>query len=270
MTADWHFRLASVVFGIAVAGELACQAARGAAGAGAWGWLVLLGAGSWVVGLVWRERVGVGRAWSCAVWVVGVSLVAARLARREGAGFGRIEFPGGQPLFVAGVPLSAPLLGWVVVGGAFLVVEGLWGEWRAGVSTLTALVGAQMGLMILPVIGGVRGCWRWEGSRCPQQVDGGFSCLPWTALGACFLLGLMLALGLVIMGDNWSSAEARTRRQAWAPAAVLLGLSFVCFGANVSGGLWFAAAFSAANAMFFGAVVTWYLRGGGRGRNVVS
>jgi hypothetical protein len=270
VTADWHFRLAAVVFAVAAAGELARQAARGTAGAGAWGWLALLGAGSWVVGLVWRERVGVGRAWSCAVWVIGMSLLAARVARREGFLFGRIEFPGQQPLTLGGVPMSAPLLGWVVVGGGFLVVEGLWGEWRAGVSTLTALVVAQMALMILPVICSVRGYWRWEVLRCPQQMGGGFPCLPWTALGAWFLLGLMLALGLVIMGDNWSSAEARTRRQAWAPAAVLLGLAFVCFGANMCGGLWLAAAFSAANALFFGAVVTWYLRGDGRSRDKVS
>jgi CHASE2 domain-containing sensor protein len=71
---------------------------------------------------------------------------------------------------------------------------------------------------------------------------------------------------LVIMGDNWSSAEARTRRQAWAPAAVLLALTVVCFGANLFGGLWLPATFSAASAVLFGAVVVWYLRDGGEGK----
>ena len=79
-------------------------------------------------------------------------------------------------------------------------------------------------------------------------------------LAAWFTLALGLALGLVIFGDNWSSAEARTRRQAWAPAAVLLTVTLICLGAHLAAGLWLAAAFSAANAVIFGAVVVWYLR----------
>jgi len=262
--ADWHFWLAAGVFSVIVAGELAGQAIGGAAGSSAWGWLALLGAGGWVVGLVWRERVGMGRAWSCCVWVMGMSLLAMRLALRNGFLFGRIEFAGDQPLFFAQVPVSVPLLWWLVVGGGFLVVEGLWGEWRAGVSTLTALVAAQMALMILPVVGNVRGYWRWPAvTTDPRPVGGAFLGVPLKALAAWFILSLVLAFGLVIMGDNWSSAEARTRRQAWAPAAVLLALTVVCFGANLFGGLWLPATFSAANAVLFGAVVVWYLRDGG-------
>jgi Carotenoid biosynthesis protein len=263
--AGWHFWLAAGVFAVIVAGELAGQTVRGAAGTGAWGWLALVGAGGWVVGLVWRERVGVGRAWSCWVWVTALSLVAVRLALRNGFLFGRIEFAAGQPLLFAQVPVSVPLLWWLVVGGGFLVVEGLWGEWRAGVSTLTALVAAQMALMILPVVGGARGYWRWWAvADGPRPVSGAFLGVPSKALAAWFILSLALAFGLVIMGDNWSSPEARTRRQAWAPAAVLLALTVVCFGANLFGGLWLPAAFSAANAVLFGAVVVWYLRDGRR------
>jgi hypothetical protein len=202
-----------------------------------------------------------------------MSLLAMRLAQRNGFLFGRIEFTGDPPLLLARVPLSVPLMWWLIVGGGFLVVEGLWGEWRAGVSTFTALVAAQMALMILPVVGSVRGYWRWpvdpagSAQAVPAgspQGGGAFPGLPWTALAAWFILGLALALGLVIMGDNWSSAEARTRRQAWAPAAVLLALTVVCFGVNVFGGLWLAAAFSTANAVLFGAVVAWHLRDGSR------
>lgn len=259
--AGWHFRLAAGIFAATVAGELAGQAIRGAGGTGAWGWLALLGAGGWVVGLVWRERVGVGRAWLCCVWVMVMSLLAMRLAQRNGFLFGHIEFTGSEPLLIAQVPLNVPLLWWLILGGGFLVVEGLWGEWRAGVSTFTALVTAQMALMILPVVCSVRGYWRWPpGSPGSLQGGGAFLGLPWTALAAWFILGLGLALGLVILGDNWSSAEARTRRQAWAPAAVLLALTVVCFGANIFGGLWLAAAFSLANTVLFGAIVVWYLR----------
>ena len=259
----WHFRLAAGVFAAIAAGELAGQALRGPVGTGAWGWLALLGAGGWVVGLVWRERVGVGRAWSCCVWVMTMSLLATRLAQRNGFLFGRIEFASNQPLFIARVPLSVPLLWWMIVGGSYLVVEGLWGELRAGVSAFTALVTAQMALMILPVVGSVRGYWRWPAvPNSSARGSGAFMGLPWTALAAWFILGLSLAFGLVIMGDNWSSAEARTRRQAWAPAAVLLALTVVCFGANMLDGLWFAAMSSAANAVLFGAVVAWYLRDG--------
>ncbi len=262
--AGWHFWLVAGVLAVVVAGELAAQAIGGAAGAGAWGWLALLGAGGWVVGLVWRERVGVGRAWSCCVWVMVMSLLAMRLALRNGFLFGRIEFPGAQPLFFARVPLSVPLLWWLALGGGFLVVEGLWGEWRAGVSTLTALVSAQMALMILPVVGRVRGYWRWPAeSTGPPPAGGAVLGVPLKALAAWFILSIALAFGLVIMGDNWSSPEARSRRQAWAPAAVLLALTVVCFGANLLSGLWLPAAFSAANAVLFGAIVVWYLRDGG-------
>jgi hypothetical protein len=79
-------------------------------------------------------------------------------------------------------------------------------------------------------------------------------------LAAWFSVGLALAFGLVVLGDNWSSAEARTRRQAWTPAAVLLTLTVVCLSANFLGGLWLAVAFSAANGVIFGAVLVWYLR----------
>ena len=59
--ARWHFRLAVGAFAAAAAAELAGQALRGPAGAGPAGWLALLGGAGWVVGLVWRERVGVIR-----------------------------------------------------------------------------------------------------------------------------------------------------------------------------------------------------------------
>jgi hypothetical protein len=118
-----------------------------------------------------------------------------------------------------------------------------------------------MALMVLPVICSVRGYCRWPVvAVASPEGDASLSGLPWTALVACFLLGLALTFGLVIMGENLSPAEARTRRQAWVPAAVMLGLTIVCFGANVLGHLWFAAGFSAANAVLFGAVVARYLR----------
>ena len=251
--AVWHFRLAAGAFGAAFAAELAGQAARGPAGAGAWGWLALLVGAAWVVGLVWRERVGVGRAWLCFLWVMAMSLCAARWATRGGFLFGQIEFSGHEPLRVAQVPVTVPLLWWLIVGGGYPVVEGLWGEWRAGVSAFTAMVTVQVALMVLPVVGSLRDYWRWPGG-------GAFLGMPWSGLAAWFMLGLALALGLVILGDNWSSAEARTRRQAWTPAAVLLALTIVCLGANLLGRLWLAVAFSAANVVLFGAVVVWYLR----------
>jgi len=266
--AGWHFRVAAGVFAAVVAGELTGQALHGAAGTGDRGWLAFLVAGGWVVGLVWRERVGVVRAWSCCIWVLVMSLLALRFASRHTLLFGRIEFSGDQALMVAQVPASGPLLVWLVVGGGFLVVEGLWGEWRAGVSTLTALVSAQMALMILPAVASARGDWRRLAGSAPAaspgEASGSFAGLPWADLAAWFILSLVLAFGLVIMGDNWSSAEARSRRQAWAPAAVLLALTVVCLGADLSSGLWLPAAVGAVNAMFFGAVVTWYLRAGGR------
>ena len=251
--AVWHFRLATGAYGAAIVAELVCQGLRGPVGAGAWGWLAILVSAGWIVGLVWRERVGVGRAWLCCLWVMLTSLVALRLATRSGFLFGRIEFGGHEPLSFARVPVTAPLLLWLIVGGSFPVVEGLWGEWRAGVSAFTAVVTVQAALMVMPVVGSLRAYWRWPDS-------GAFFGMPWSGLAAWFLLGLSLALGLVIMGDNWSSAEARTRRQAWTPAAVLLALTVVCLGANLLGRLWLAAAFSAANAVLFGAVVVWYLR----------
>jgi hypothetical protein len=70
----------------------------------------------------------------------------------------------------------------------------------------------------------------------------------------------------VVLGDNWSSAEERTRRQAWTPAAVLLTLTVVCLSANLLAGLWLAVAFSAANGVLFGAVLVWYLRDRGGAR----
>ena len=251
--AVWHFRLAAGAFAIAIAAELLCQAMRGPAGAGVWGWLAILGGAGWVVGLVWRERVGVLRAWFCCLWVMTMSLLAMRIAARTGFLFGQVEFPGFEPLSIAQVPVTAPLLVWMIVGGSYPVVEGLWGEWRAGVSTFTAVVTVQVALMVMPVVGSLRGYWRWP-------AGGAFLGMPWSGLAAWFILGLALALGLVIMGDNWSSAEARTRRQAWTPAAVLLALTIVCLGANLLGRLWLAVAISAANAVLFGAVVVWYLR----------
>jgi uncharacterized membrane protein len=251
--AVWHFRLAAGAFGAAIAGELACQAMLGPAGAGVWGWLAFLAAAGWVVGLVWRERVGVLRAWLCCAWVMTMSLCAMRLAARSGFLFGQIEFPGHEPLSIAQVPVTVPLLWWLIVGGSYPVVEELWGELRAGVSVFTALVTVQVALMVLPVVGNLRDYWSW-----PE--GGAYLGMPWSGLAAWFMLGLVLTLGLVIMGDNWSSAEARTRRQAWTPAAVLLALTVVCLGANLLGRLWLAATFSAANAVLFGAVVVWYLR----------
>ena len=103
---------------------------------------------------------------------------------------------------------------------------------------------------------------RGRKSARAHAVRTAFITAPDRIIAAWFILGLSLAFGLVIMGDNWSSAEARTRRQAWAPAAVLLALTVVCFGANMLDGLWFAAMSSAANAVLFGAVVAWYLRDG--------
>lgn len=263
----WHFRLAGGLFAAVAGAELAGQAVRGPAGAGQTGWLLLLAAAAWVVGLVWRERVGVFRAWLCFVWVMLTSLLVMMLAARHGFLFGPIEFTGRESLSLARVPLSVPLLWWLVVGGGYLVVESLWGEWRVGVSAFTALVTVQMALMILPFVGRLRDYWRWPASPTGSpQGRGAFFGTPWTVLAAWFTLALGLALGLVILGDNWSSAEARTRRQAWAPAAVLLTLTIICLGANLLAGLWLAVAFSAANAVLFGAVVVWYLRERGPGR----
>jgi uncharacterized membrane protein len=108
-------------------------------------------------------------------------------------------------------------------------------------------------------VGRLRDYWRWP-------LGGAFFGMPWAVLAAWFALALGLSLGLVILGDNWSSAEARTRRQAWTPAAVLLTLTIICLGANLQAGLWLAVAFSAANTVLFGAVVVWYLRDRGLGR----
>ncbi|MDD2762533.1 MAG: carotenoid biosynthesis protein [Opitutaceae bacterium] len=263
----WHFRSAAGVFGVAAVAELTGQAVRGPAGAGPAGWLLLLAAAAWVIGLVWRERVGVFRAWLCFVWVMLMSLLVMLLAVRHGFLFGPMEFSGREHLSVAGVPCSVPLLWWLVVGGGYLVVEGLWGEWRAGVSAYTAVITVLMALMILPFVGQVRGYWRWPAgpTGSPPAGDAFFG-MPWTVLAAWFALALGLALGLVIQGDNWSSAEARSRRQAWAPAAVWLTLTIIFLGANLAAGLWLAVAFSVANAVLFGAVVVGYLRESGGGR----
>lgn len=256
--AAWHFRLAFAVFGLTAAAELVAQSVRGGTGAGPVGWLLLLGSAGWVVGLVWRERVGIGRAWSCFGWVFVGSQLAMMLALRHGYLFGHVEFTDRLLLKFGGVPLSTPLLWWLVVGAGFLVVEGLWGELRAGISAFTGLVTAQLALMLLPFLGYLRHYWRW-----PE--GGAFFGIPWEALAAWLALALVLTLGLVIMGDNWSSAESRQRRQAWAPPAVLFTISVVCFSANLLAGLWLAVAFSAANAALFGTVVVWYLRERGAG-----
>ena len=264
----WHFRAAAGAFVAAAGAELAGQAGRGMAGAGPTGWLLLLAAAAWVIGLVWRERVGIFRAWLCFAWVVLTSLLVMLLAVRHGFLFGHLEFSGRECLAVAGVPCSVPLLWWLVAGGGYLVVESLWGEWRAGVSAYTAVITVLMALMILPFVGRLRDYWRWPADAAGSAPAGGtFFGAPWTVLAAWFALALGLALGLVILGDNWSSAEARTRRQAWAPAAVWLTLTIIFLGANLAAGLWLAAAFGAANAVLFGAVVVWYLRESSGGRS---
>lgn len=251
--ATWHFRLAGGLFAAAVVAELGAQVVRGAAGGGPAGWLALLATASWVVGLVWRERVGILRAWQCGLWIGLGSLVITLLATRHGFLFGRLEFRGGETPAVGPVPLSVPLLWWLVVGGGFLVVEGLWGELRAGVSAFTALIAVQMALMLLPFLGRLRGYWRWPAGR-------GFLGVSWEVLVAWVTLSLGLALGLVILGENWSSAEARGRRQAWAPAAVLLTLTLVCLVASLQARLWLAVIFSVANAAVFGTVLGRCLR----------
>ncbi len=261
--AAWHFRAALAAFAAAVGVELAGQALHGPRGAGPTAWLALLATASWVVGLVWRERVGVFRAWLCAVWLLLASLMVMLLATRRGFLFGLLEFPGGEPAIAGGVPVSVPLLWWLVVGGGFLVVEGFWGDLRAGVSAYTALVAVLMASMILPVVGRLRDYWRWPAPANPAAAA--FFGMPWVVLAGWFTLALALALGLVMLGDNRSSAEERRRRQAWAPAAVLLALTAVCLGANLAAGLWLAVAFSAANAVLFGMVVVGHLRSpGGR------
>ncbi len=255
--AVWHFWTAAGAFAAAAAAEMAGQAVRGAPGAGPAAWLALLAAASWVVGLVWRERVGVFRAWLCVIWVGLGGLLVMQLATHRGFLFGHLEFPGGELAAIDGVPASVPLLWWLVVGGGYLVVEGFWGE-RAGISAYTALVAILMATMILPVLGRLRDYWRWPAPATPSA--GAFFGMPWTVLAAWFTVALALALGLVMLGDNRSSAEERTRRQAWAPAAVLLALAVVCLGASLAAGLWLAVAFSAANAVLFGGVVVGYLR----------
>jgi len=251
--AAWHFRLAAGLFGAAAAVELGAQAVRGPGGAGPWGWLALLGTGAWVVGLVWRERVGVARSWQLCLWVMVVSLLVVLLAAWRGFLFGRLEFPGREFPRLGPVPLSGPLLWWLVVGGGFLVAEGLWGESRAGVSAFTALVAVLLALLLLPFLGPVRGYWRWSGGP-------GFLGVSWELLVGWIVLSLGLALGLVIMGENWSPPEARARRQAWAPAAVLLTLTVVCLCAALQTRLWLAVGFGAANAAVFITVLARFLR----------
>ena len=268
-TAGWHFRLAAGLFAAAAAVELGAQALRGAGGAGPLGWLALLGSGAWVVGLVWRERVGIRAAWECWGWVSLISLLLMLMAARFGFLFGRLEFPGGEFPTVGPVPLTVPLLWWLMVGGGFLVAEGLWGELRAGVSAFTALIAVLLALMLLPFLGPVRGYWRWPegstgsplaGSSGSPQGGPGFLGVSWEVLVGWVVLSLGLALGLVIMGENWSSAEARTRRQAWAPAAVLLTLTLVCLLASLQARLWLAVGFGGANALVFATVLARCLR----------
>jgi len=255
----WHFRLAAGALAAAATAEFGFQSRCGAAGAGPLGWLALLGAASWALGLIWRERVGVLRAWMCFVWVVMSGLVLMRLGLRWGSLSGGLAFTGMEAWRFLGVPLSAPLLWWVMAGGGYLVVEGLWGEWRAGVSALTALVAVQQALMVLPFqVSRGRGYWRWDGA--PETAQAPLVAMPWAALGGWFVMGLGLALGLVVLGDNWSRPETRTRRQAWVPAAVLLVVTAVCLSANLAAALPLAVIFSTVNLGFFGAVVIWYLR----------
>jgi hypothetical protein len=266
--ATWHFRTAGALFAAVAAGELTAQAARGPGGAGPVGWLLLLATAAWVVGLVWRERVGILRAWMCFAWVAVGSLALMMLAARHGFLFGRIEFGIREIARVGLVPLSVPLLWWLVVGGSYLVVEGLWGEMRAGISAFTAVITLQLGLMLLPFVGLLRGYWRWpppesaadRGAAGAGASGATFFAMPWSALAAWFAVALGLSLGLVILGENWSLPEARQRRQAWVPAAVLLTVSIICLSAEALGRFWFAAFFGAVNAVLFGTVLFWYLR----------
>jgi len=264
--AAWHFRLAGALFAGAAAAELGAQAVRGVAGTGPLGWGILLAAGGWVLGLVWRERVGVLRAWVCFAWVAVISLFLMTLAVQRGFLFGPLEFGDREIARVGPVPLSVPLLWWLVVGGGYLVVEGLWGEMRAGISAFTAVVTLQLALMLLPFVGILRDYWRWRPGPAPAAPGAGFFAMPWSVLAAWFAVALGLALGLVILGFNWSSPEARRHRQAWAPAAVLLAISVICLSAEAWGRLWFAAFFGAVNAGVFGTVLVWHLREHGAGR----
>jgi hypothetical protein len=254
VAAAWHFRAAAATFGAAAAVEGVGTAWRGTEGAGPIGWLALLGAGAWVTGLVWRERLGVVRAWACFAWIMLGSLLTTRLAVRHGFLFGRLEFTGREVVAVGGVPLSVPLLWWLVAAGGFLVVENLWGEWRAGLSAFTATIALQLGLMILPVVGTVRGYWLWS-------AEAGSAGLSWRLLAGWFTLSLVLAFILVLIGENLSPAAVRSRRQSWAPAAVLLCVTCICLGANLLARQWVGVGFGVANAVLFGAVVAWRLRG---------
>jgi hypothetical protein len=251
VAAPWHFRLAGGALVAVVAVELVGQALHGTSGAGPASWLALMLTGAWVLGLVWRERVGIVRAWMCGLWVLLGGFVAAVLGVRHGL----LGFTGVEPVSISGVPLSVPLLCWVLVGGAYLVVEALWGEWRAGLSLFTALIALQLALMLLPLLGTLRGYARWaDGPVTPLGV-------PARMLMSSFIAALLLAFGLVVLGDNWSSAEARNRRQAWVPAAAMLLLTLVCVGPNVLTASWVPIAFTMANGVLFGAVLVWYLRG---------
>ena len=90
----WHFWAAGGAFAALALAEVAGQALRGAAGAGPVGWLLLLAAAGWLVGLVWRERVGVGRAWLCLGWVVLMSLCVMILAEQLFGSPVQVEFFG--------------------------------------------------------------------------------------------------------------------------------------------------------------------------------
>ncbi len=257
--ATWHFRVAGALFAGSVAAELAAQATRGPGGAGPVGWLLVLATAAWVVGLVWRERVGILRAWVCFAWVTVLSLYLMTLAAQRGFLFGRIEFGAREIARVGLVPLSAPLLWWLVVGGGYLVVEGLWGEMRVGISAFTAVITLQLALMVLPFVGLLRDYWRWPSGGAATPGNGFFA-MPWSVLAAWYAVALGLSLGLVILGFNWSSTEARRHRQAWVPAAVLFAFSVICLTAEAQGRLWFAAFFGAVNAVLFGTILVWYLR----------
>ena len=152
-----------------------------------------------MVGLVWRERVGVGRAWRCVVWVMLMSLLVMMLAARHGFLFGRLEFTGAG---ISGrgpgaAQRAAPL---VADGGRrFSGGRGPVGRMRAGVSAFTAPVTVQMALMILPFLTRLRDYWRWPASPAGSPpARGAFFGMPWAVLAAWFTLALGLALGLVI------------------------------------------------------------------------
>lgn len=222
-----------------------------------WGDLVFWLLASALLWLVWRERAGAGRAWLCAAWVIGVAtLVEMPVAARTFL-FGPFVYSDLSRPSVAALPVAVPLSWWVIVGGAYLAVERLWGEWRAGVSALTALVAVELAMLIMPVAVLVRHEREWLNI-------GGYYGIPWEYFAGFFILALGLTLGLVFLGDNRSDAESRQHRQTWVPSAVLLAVVCLFGAAALREGLWLAAGFGAINAVLTVSVLADYLRRRGR------